>query len=247
MKKIFLIPFLSAALMISTCLKITAQDAAAILQKVDYILNAPKDQKIMTTITLYDKQSRQSLRTMSMVQKGSDKRLVKILSPADQKGIGFLSLPNDNTTVYLPAYGKTRKIAGSVKNSKFAGTDFTYEDMEAKKYTSKWVPKLISSDNGYYKLELNPKTGIISDYSKLNMYVRTTDNYPMKIEHFDKSGKLCKILTDNNVVKTDGYQIAKELIMEDKRTGTKTKMTVTSVTFDNGLSDDYFSERELIK
>jgi len=247
MKKVFLIPIITAALLLMSNVKISAQDAVGILQKVDQILNAPKDQKIMTTITLFDKQSRQSLRTMSMVQKGSDKRLVKILSPADQKGIGFLSLPNDNLTVYLPAYGKTRKISSSVKNSKFAGTDFTYEDMEAKKYSQKWTPKLINSSGDQFVLQLNLKEDVVSDYSKLIMYVRKSDNYPIKVEHFDKSGKLYKVLTDNNVVKTDGYQIAKELVMEDKKSGTKTKMTVTSVTFDNGLKDDYFSERELIK
>lgn len=247
MKRKILTTALAATTLLFATANLAAQDAAGILQKVDFLLNAPKDQKIATTITIFDKSSRQSNRTMSMLQKGSDKRMVKILSPADQKGIAFLSLPNDNLTVYLPAYGKTRKIASSVKNSKFAGTDFTYEDMEAKKYSLKWTPKLNSSANGYHVLELTPKTGVITDYSKLIMYVRTSDNYPVKIEHFDKSGKLSKVLSDNNIVKVDGYMIAKELVMEDKKNGTKTKMTVTSVTFDNGLSDDYFSERELIK
>lgn len=247
MKKIFLIPLLSAALIITASMNATAQDAATILLKVDNIINAPKDQLLSTTITIFDKASKQSVRTMDMKQKGSDKRLVKFLTPSDQKGIGFLSLPNDNMTVYLPAFGKTRKIASSVKNSKFAGTDFSYEDMEAKKYSSKWIPKLTTTANGHYVLELTPKAGIITDYSKLVMYVRTTDNYPVKIEHYDKSGKLYKVLTDNNIVKIGGYTIAKELVMEDKKNGTKTKMTITSAKFDNGFKDDLFCERELIK
>ncbi len=231
----------------SAQLKTAAQDASAILLKVDNLINAPKDQFLSTTITIFDKSSRESVRTMNVKQKGSDKRLVKFLTPSDQKGIGFLSLPNDNLTVYLPAFGKTRKIASSVKNSKFAGTDFSYEDMEAKKYSSRWLPKLKSTANGYHILELNPKAGIITDYSKLIMYVRTTDNYPVKVEHYDKSGQLYKVLTDNNIVKIGGYTIAKELVMEDKKSGTKTKMTITSAKFDNGFSDDVFTERELIK
>lgn len=247
MKKIFLTPFLSAALVITTSLETTAQDAAAILQKVDNIVNAPQDQLLSTTLTIFDKSSKESIRTMTVKQKGSDKRLVKFLTPADQKGIGFLSLPNDNLTVYLPAFGKTRKIASSVKNTKFAGTDFSYEDMEAKRYSSKWVPTLSKTENGYSILELTPKPGTVTDYSKLVMYVRTSDNYPVKIEHFDKSGKLYKVLTDNNIVKIGGYLIAKELVMEDKKNGTKTKMTINSAKFDNGFSDDIFSERELIK
>ena len=80
--------------------------APQILTKVDNFLNAPKDQELMTIISIIDKAGKVSTRTMSLLQKGSDKRLVKFLSPADQKGIGFLSLPNDNMTVYLPAFGK---------------------------------------------------------------------------------------------------------------------------------------------
>lgn len=247
MKKIFLIPALSIALIILTVMNVTAQDASAILLKVDNIINAPKDQLLSMTITIFDKAAKQSQRTMSLMQKGSDKRLVKFLTPADQKGIGFLSLPNDNMTVYLPAFGKTRKIASSVKNSKFAGTDFSYEDMEAKKYSSKWIPKLNATANGFYVLELSPKEGIATDYLKLIMFVRTLDNYPVKIEHYDKSGKLYKVLTDNNIVKIGSYTIAKELVMEDKKSGTKTKMVITSAKFNNGFSDDIFSERELIK
>ncbi len=247
MKK-FILPFgLLITIVLSAPAIVNAQDAQSILIKVDNILNAPKDQDLATTITIFDKAGKQSNRTMSMLQKGSDKRLVKFLAPADQKGIGFLSLPNDNLTLYLPAFAKTRKIASSVKNSKFAGTDFSYEDMEAKKYSVKWIPKLISSAGGTYVLELTPKAGVVTDYSKLIMYVRSSDNYPTKIEHYDKSGKLYKVLTDNNITKVGSYTIAKELIMEDKKNGTKTKMTITSVKFDNGFSDDKFSERELIK
>lgn len=224
-----------------------AQDASAILLKVDQILNAPKDQDLQTTIYIFDKNGKQSTRTMTMIQKGSDKRLVKFLTPADQKGIGFLSLPNDNLTLYLPAFGKTRKIASSVKNSKFAGTDFSYEDMEAKKYSEKWIPSLKSKTTDNYVLELTPKQGIVTDYSKLIMYIRLSDNYPVKIEHYDKSGKLYKVLTDNNIIKVGKYLVAKELVMEDKKNMTKTKMVVTSVKYDNGFGDDMFSERELIK
>lgn len=233
--------------LIVPAMQLRAQDAATILKNVDNVLNAPKDQDIQTTITITDKSGKQSVRTMSMIQKGSDKRLVKFLSPADQKGIGFLSLPGDNLTLYLPAFGKTRKIASSVKNTKFAGTDFSYEDMEAKRYSDKWIPKLSATAGGNYTLELTPRSGVSTDYSKLVMTVRTADNYPIRIDHYDKSGKLYKVLTDNRVEKVGKYLIAKELVMEDKRTGSKTKMTITSVKFDTGLTDDRFTERELIK
>jgi outer membrane lipoprotein-sorting protein len=221
--------------------------ATQILTNIDNNLNAAKDQTMMTTITLIDKAGKTSTRTMSLYQKGSDKRLVKFLTPADQKGIGFLSLPNDNLTIYLPAFGKTRKIASSVKNTKFAGTDYSYEDMEAKKYSLKWTPKLLKTEGGNYVLELTPKSGVITDYSKLIMYARTSDCYTVKIEHYDKSGKLYKTITASKIEKVGKYTIAKETLLTDNKTGSKTKMNITSITYDTDLSDDKFTERELMK
>jgi len=224
-----------------------SQNAATILLGVDNSINAAKDQSFSTTITIIDKSGKQSIREMTLVQKGSDKRLVKFLSPADQKGIGFLSLPGDNLTLYLPAFGKTRKIASSVKNTKFAGTDYSYEDMEAKRYSDKWMPKFIKTEGGNNVLELTPKTGTVTDYSKLIIYARTTDNYPVKIEHFDKGGKLYKIMTASNIQKVGKYPIAKETVLADLRTGSKTKMVMTVVKFDTGLTENNFTERELMK
>jgi outer membrane lipoprotein-sorting protein len=224
-----------------------AQNAVTILQNVDNILNAPKDQTLSTQIILIDKSGKQSTREMTLVQKGSSMRLVKFLSPADQKGIGFLSLPGDNLTLYLPAFGKTRKIASHVKNTKFAGTDFSYEDMEAKKYSEKWTPKLIKTDASNYTLELTPKAGTVTDYSKLVMTVRVSDCYPVKIDHYDKAGKLSKVETTGKIEKSGKYTIAKEMTMADQKTGTKTKMVITSAKFDTGLTDDKFTERELMK
>jgi outer membrane lipoprotein-sorting protein len=244
------IVFLTIALGLSYLMIGTASaqlTADQILTKVDGNLNAAKDQTLYTTIILTDKAGKTSSRTMSMIQLGSEKRLVKFLTPADQKGIGFLSLPNDNMTVYLPAFGKTRKIASSVKNTKFAATDYSYEDMEAKKYTSKWTPKLLKTENGNYVLELLPKSGVSTDYSKLIMYARVSDCYPVMIVHYDKAGKLYKTISASKIEKVGAYQIAKETVLTDHKTGSNTRMVITSVKFDQGLTDDKFTERELMK
>ena len=79
------------------------------------------------------------------------------------------------------------------------------------------------------------------------MYARTSDNYPVKIEHYDKAGKLYKIMTATNIQKVGKYQIAKETVLADLRTGSKTKMVMTVVKFDTGLTDNNFTERELMK
>ncbi|MEO0091246.1 MAG: outer membrane lipoprotein-sorting protein [candidate division WOR-3 bacterium] len=216
-----------------------------ILVQVDKCLSAPQDQTIRMKLVIINKKGKEEVREIMMIQKGNEKRIGKFLSPADQKGIGFLSLPNNVFYVYLPAYKKTRRIASHIKNTKFAGTDFTYEDMEAKKYSDNWLPQLLSQDQNIYTLELLPKKGIVTDYGKLILSVRKDNFYPQEIEYYDKSGKLSKKMTSEKIEKIGQFWIARETTMEDFTSGRKTKMILEDVKFNTGIADNIFTERYL--
>ncbi|HEY4717060.1 MAG TPA: outer membrane lipoprotein-sorting protein [bacterium] len=219
--------------------------ASQILEKVDNIISAPKDQDMKVKLILIDKTGKEDLREMSMLQKGSDKRLVRFLSPAAQRGIAFLSLPDDIMYLYLPAFNKTRRIASHIKNTKFAGTDFTYEDLEAKEYSKKYMPELLKEEENYYILQLNPREGIKTDYSKVIIKVKTDNFYPVEIECYDKGNNFFKKMTAKNIEKVQGYWVSKESEMEDLRENHRTKMIIEEVRFDTGVSDEKFTERYL--
>jgi outer membrane lipoprotein-sorting protein len=239
-------PFLAAALLAILALTQAApSDAAGILAQVDAAVNAPRDQSLDMKLILIDKSGAEKVRELTMMQKGSDKRMGKFLSPADQKGIGFLSLPAGVMYIYLPAFNKTRRIASHVKNNKFAGTDFTYEDMEAKNYADSWTPKLIRTEDGKYVLELTPKNGTGTEYSKIVMWVGEQDHYPSKFEYYDKGGKLSKIMTRDKIDKVNGYLAARETEMRDLGSGHTTRMLITNIRFDTGIPDERFTERFL--
>jgi len=219
--------------------------ASQILKQVDDVVNAPKDQDLKMKLTLIDKEGKEEMRELVMFQKGSEKRVAKFISPASQKGIAFLSLPDDIMYLYLPAFKKTRRIASHVKNTKFAGTDFTYEDMEAKRYSEKWMPELLKKDESHYILQLKPKEGVKTDYSKLIMWVRADNFYPTKIEHYDRGNKLYKVMTREKIERVGEYWISKESEMQDLKAKHKTKMILIDVKFDSKLSDEIFTERYL--
>ncbi|MEO0122830.1 MAG: outer membrane lipoprotein-sorting protein [candidate division WOR-3 bacterium] len=220
-------------------------NANGVLKKVDEVLMAPKDLSALMKINIINKNGDVKNREVQMYQKGDNKRLVKVLAPADQKGIGFLSLPDDVIYVYLPAYKKTRRIAAHVKNQKFVGTDFTYEDLEAKKYSEKWQPEGLKNDGVFYLLELSPKPGHISEYARVNLYVRKDDYFPVKSEFFNKKGEMIKKM---EILKTEiikGYIIPKNYLMQDIRSGNRTEMVMEEIKVDTGLKDDIFTERNL--
>ncbi len=218
-----------------------------ILEKVDDTLNAPKDKDVKTKLTIIDKKGRKEEREMIMLQKGSNKRLVKFLSPAEHKGIGFLSLPNEVMYLYLPAFAKTRRIASHVKNTKFAGTDFTYEDMEAKRYSEGWVPEFLRTEDNQYVLLLKPKPETKTQYSKMIMWVRSENFYPSKVELYDKGDKLYKVIKMGRIEKIGNYWISKELQMEDLKEGRKSIMETIEIKLDSNLSDELFTERYLMR
>lgn len=246
MKKIILFCLISVIIFASQVLAIENQLAGPqILEKVDNVINAPKDQDMRMKLILIDKAGREETRELVMLQKGSEKRVARFVSPASQKGIAFLSLPDDMMYLYLPAFGKTRRIASHVKNTKFAGTDFTYEDMAAVRYSEKWVPELIKKDENGYVLQLKPKKASETNYSKMMMRVNSGNFYPAKIEFYDKGDKLYKVMVREKIEKIEGCWVSKESAMEDLKGGHKTKMILENVKFDSGLSDELFTERYL--
>ncbi len=219
--------------------------AADILKKTDEVVNAMKDVKTKTKTILIDKDKNEKVRESETFEKGKDKRLVRFISPADQKGIAFLSLPNDVQYVYLPAFHKVRRIASSAKNTNFAGTDFTYDDLSTFEYSPISVPKLLETTNETYILELMPRPGVKKDYSKLKMWIRKDNFYPIKYEMYDKNGKLWKILERRRIEKVGNYWVSKEIEMRDVKANHSTKMIIEKIEVDAGLSDDIFTERNL--
>lgn len=237
--------FLPLALLLFLNTSFAQLTAVEILKKVDEVSYSAKDQFYKSKVTLIDKNGRETYREALMYQKGTNKRLVKFTEPADIRGIGFLSLPDDVNYVYLPAFKKSRRIASHIKNQNFAGTDFTYEDMEALTYSEKWEPELLRKDDSYYVLKLTPRKGRTSDYSKLILYARVDNFYPEKIEYYDKAGNLHKILTRRKIQKIGNYWVALETEMKDIKKNHTTKLVLEDVKFDTNLSDDIFTVRNL--
>jgi len=219
-----------------------AQDASSILKKMDDVMYSPKDMTGKNKIVLIDKNGKQETREATIQQKGNDKRIFRFTSPASQVGIAVLSLPNDIMYLFLPAFGKERRISTSVKSQNFAGTDFSYDDMEAKPYSEKYTPKLLKTEANVFVLELTPKS--TSDYSKLIVNINKTNYYPESMEYYDKGNTKIKE-AKYTFKKVGNYWNASEIEMSDLKKNHKTKMQMSDVKYDTGLTDDDFTVRKL--
>ena len=220
-----------------------AQDASTILKKMDDVMYSSKDMTGKTKIILIDKAGKEKTREADIIQKGTDKRIFRFTAPSSQAGIAVLSLPNNVMYLYMPAFGKERRISSSVKNQNFAGTDFSYDDMESKPNSEKYIPKLLETEEDAYVLELTPISKK-SSYSKVIMKVHKTHFYPISAEFYDKGNR--KIKEGISVYKKIGnYWNAQEMSMTNLKKNHTTRMIMSDVKYDTGLTDDDFTVRKL--
>ncbi|MEZ5084211.1 MAG: outer membrane lipoprotein-sorting protein [Bacteroidales bacterium] len=220
-----------------------SQDALSILNKMDALMQAPKDKQAIVKITTNNKSGKEKVREAIMKQKGKDKRLYQYTQPESQAGIATLSLPDDVMWMYMPAFGKPKKISLLAKSQAFTGTDFSYEDMEARPYAERYDPKLTETTNDGFILELTPKSDK-SSYNKIMVKVDKTNFYPIKMEYYDKRDELFKE-AHYTYQKSGKYWYASEVIMADLKKEHSTVIEMTDVIFDQGLSDDVFDVENL--
>lgn len=237
---------LGAGLALST-LSATARadEAQDILAKVDAAMTDSKDQVSTLTMVLEDAEGKTKERQLSVQQKGSQLRMMKFVSPAEVKGVGFLTVSDDEMYLYMPEFDKVRRIASHLKNDTFMGTDFSYGDMGSTSYATKYDAKLISKDATQATLELTPKQGQESPYSKLVLVVNLERHQPVKVEHFDKTGQPWKVMEYAKVEKIGGRWVPRSISMRDLKKKHATRMEMADIKFDTGLKDSDFSQRLL--
>ncbi|MEZ5195175.1 MAG: outer membrane lipoprotein-sorting protein [Bacteroidales bacterium] len=223
---------------------LNAQNAETLLKNMDDLMSAPKDKQAIVEITVTKKSDKEKIREAIMLQKGKDKKLYRYTKPENQAGIATLSLPDDITWLYMPAFGKPKKISLLAKSQSFTGTDFSYEDMDSRSYSERYTPALIMSDDEeVFKLELTPKADK-TEYSKIVLYLNKKHFYPEKMEYYNNHGDHFKTAT-YKYSRLNNYWYAEEVLMADHKQDRSTLIIMKDVKFDQGLTDDEFTVEKL--
>ena len=220
-----------------------AQDADELLKKMDDLIQAPKDKQGKVQIILLNKNGKEKIREAELKQKGKDYRMYRYTQPESQAGIATLSLPDNVMWMYMPAFGKPKKISLLAKSQTFTGTDFSYEDMESKPYAERYTPSMQKINTDSYELKLVP----ISDKSKYSKIILTLDNthfYPVQMDYYDRGEKHFKT-ANYKYTRGNPYWYAEEVIMKDHKKEHSTTIVLKDVVFDQGLLDEEFAVENL--
>jgi len=217
-----------------------------ILNEVDKSMTGPKAVYMKISIEISKNGKITDSKSVEMYEMGGTKRLGRFLSPKEDKGLAFLSDGN-SMLMYLPAYKKVKNINSASKSGKFANTDFSYEDMEKRRYQDCWTCTVEKEDEKTYILNLFPKEGCETQYSKLRMIVDKTNWFPIHTEYFNGKGEYVKSLDSDSIVNVSGYLFSSKSVMKDIKSGRMSVMRMSDINAEIKLPDGFFSERTLAK
>jgi outer membrane lipoprotein-sorting protein len=229
-----------------------AADAAAVLKAMEENTNganAPRDLEADMVMTIQDGGGVRVRELRAWTRNIADKddlRVLKFLSPADVKDIGFLVLDQDSMYIYLPEFHRTRRIASSSKKDPFMGSDFSYEDMGTSALSKYYDPRMLKESDGEWQLELLRKPGADKPYARIVLTVSKANAMPVRMELYDASGSLGKV-AEETAQQVGKYWIMSRIKMTRVKKGTSTVLEMKNIKADQGLGDEIFSERFLKK
>ena len=119
-----------------------ADEAGDLLAKVDAASAPTSDAHMVLEITSTDGRGRSSERTLELYQKGTDKRLATFTAPARVEGVALLVPDGETVYLYLPSYGRPRRVVGKARGDAFFGTNFAMEDLSRISWADDFTPVL---------------------------------------------------------------------------------------------------------
>ncbi len=236
MKRLIFILFLTSMLM--------AQDAQEIIKKTEQVLRGKSSIGEMEMIVVKKEWTRK-LR-LKFWDKGKDKSVVVILSPAKERGIATLKIKN-NVWNYLPSIERTIKLPPSMMSQSWMGSHFTNDDLIKESSLERdYNAKLIKQDNEKYYLELIPKSEAIVVWGKIEVEIDKKTYLPLKAFYYDERGEKIRRLVYSDIrITGNKYFPFLWILYPEKKPGEKTEMRVLNIKFNIPIPDRIFSIRYL--
>ncbi|MGE5279208.1 MAG: outer membrane lipoprotein-sorting protein [Deltaproteobacteria bacterium] len=179
--------------------------------------------------------------------KGRDKTLLKILSPAKEKGITTLRVGNEMWN-YLPKVERTIKIPPSMMLQPWMGSDFANDDLVKEASIVEDYDHVLTGTNvvngrNIARITLTPKPHAGVVWEKRVMDICLDDFTPVRDEFYGKNDTLIKVLTYSNVRRVNDRSIPVRWEMVSRiKPGCRTVIEVhDDLRYNNVIDDAVFT------
>jgi hypothetical protein len=232
-----------------------ADDPRAIVEGV-YTQDTSRDATMRAVFDIFDKDGHKTTKKFMLFRLGSpgdSKTRVLFTDPAEIRGVELLSYNHKGDTdrqwLYIPATRRTRSVTPRERSEKFAGTDFTYEDVE-ERVLDDFNYRLLSDSemiDGHktYKVEARPVDATQSQYSYIYYWVAQDVPVILHAEMYDQNGKLVRELHASGLKKASGISGARHVEMRSVQEKTRTVLTIDQIDFNRHLDEKLFTPEGL--
>ncbi|MGC9312071.1 MAG: outer membrane lipoprotein-sorting protein [Sediminispirochaetaceae bacterium] len=224
---------------------------------MENVYNRPSGEDMTADLVMTLTNARGSTRERSITQFSLDtgevdKKMMFFLAPADVKDTSFMSWSyddarDDDQWIYLPALRRVKRISSDSKNDRFMGSDFTYDDL-GERHPEEDRHTILREENykgeSCYVVESLP-VGDDDAFSKTVSWIVKDKWIGLKREYYDAKGQIYKTLNIEDYKQIDGYWVITNMLMKDLDRDQSTRIEMENVKFDTGLSDSFFSERQM--
>ncbi len=185
------------------------------------------------------------------VEGGAQKYYTYFKKPSDVSRLTFMvhknPEDNDKRWIYVSAVDLVKPISADDRNSSFVGSDFTYEDVSGRHWTEDThtlKEESMLDSNAVWVVESVPKEAF-KGFARKVSYIDKASSLPLKEEYFNKKDKMVRTFTAERIEEIDGIMTVTLRSMENLKKGTKTFVDFSAIKYNQGLTDDLFSERYL--
>jgi len=212
------------------------------------------DGKAQISMTISDAQGRTRNREFTILRKdvgdtdGQQMFYVYFRRPADVAKTVFMVLKNDmaddDRWLYLPALDLVKRIAASDERTSFVGSHFFYEDVSGRS-PSEDTHILVEETDDYYVIDSTPKKTAGVEFSHYKSWIHKATFIPVRSEYYDEKGEVYRTYDALGVEVIDDFATVTHARMSDTRIGGFTEMQYSKVAYNQGISENIFTERYL--
>jgi hypothetical protein len=215
--------------------------------------NIPPSVRIQTIeVTAWDRGGGQRMlkgKLFGTREKERVKVMMRIEAPNDLAGASYLvreGEKSDEMHLYLPAVKKVRRITGASLDGQLWGTDLSYNDVKQIQNAFTGANVVAEPDGTYeerpvHVLSFTPRAEDGSRYKTIRTQVDQKTCVALKVEFLDVGGVRKTLSVKPQDLKQAGsHWYASELLIQDIKNGTRTRIKVIGMTTGDKLASRYF-------
>jgi uncharacterized protein len=194
------------------------------------------------------------------IDAGTKKTLIYYQKPANFRGTAFLTFDyvqptkDDDQWLYLPAFGKIRRISSANRGDAFLGTDFSYEDIKKETkfsledYRFSVLEQQQQEGGTLYLIEAIPISEQVANelgISRIRSWVDAQIWMPLTVDQWDLNGQHFKTIEMKDIQSIQGIWTPLSIESHNHLTQHHTQFRFSEIDYQQEIDEQLFSQNTL--